>query len=244
MRTSLKPKYDMRFLFSCLFIMSFFSVFSQEETKPKIEPIVKIDSLYREDQFYFSITYNLLTQIPEGLKQNKFSAGLSAGFLRDMPINKKRTVAIATGLGLSYQNYFQNLTISKMPDGGLAYAVSDYNDISSNRYRQYLVDLPIEFRWRNSTYESYRFWRIYGGFKISYVFSNKSVLDNGEEKYVVKNNPNINKVQYGVYLAAGYNTWNVYLNYGLNPLFKDVITTSGQKIDVRTLNAGLIFYIL
>lgn len=234
----------MRFIFSCLFIMSFFSVFSQEETKPKIEPIVKIDSLYREDQFYFSITYNLLTQIPQGLKQNKFSAGLSAGFLRDMPINKKRTVAIATGLGLSYQNYFQNLTISKMPDGGLAYAVSDYNDINSNRYRQYLVDLPIEFRWRNSTYESYRFWRIYGGFKISYVFSNKSVLDNGEEKYVVKNNPNINKVQYGVYLAAGYNTWNVYLNYGLNPLFKDVVTTSGQKIDVRTLNAGLIFYIL
>jgi len=244
LRTSLKPKYDMRFLFSCLFILSFFSVFSQEETKPKIEPIVKIDSLYREDQFYFSITYNLLTQIPEGLKQNKFSAGLSMGFLRDMPINKKRTVAIATGLGLSYQNYFQNLTISKLPDGGLAYAVSDYNDITSNRYRQYLVDLPIEFRWRNSTYESYRFWRIYGGFKISYVFSNKSVLDNGEEKYVVKNNPNINKVQYGVYLAAGYNTWNVYLNYGLNPLFKDVITTSGQKIDVRTLNAGLIFYIL
>lgn len=234
----------MRFIFSCLFILSFFSVFSQEETKPKIEPIVKIDSLYREDQFYFSITYNLLTQIPEGLKQNKFSAGLSIGFLRDMPVNKKRTVAIATGLGLSYQNYFQNLTISKMPDGGLAYAVSDYNDITSNRYRQYLVDLPIEFRWRNSTYESYRFWRIYGGFKVSYVFSNKSVLDNGEETYVVKNNPNINKVQYGVYLAAGYNTWNVYLNYGLNPLFKDVVTTSGQKIDVRTLNAGLIFYIL
>ncbi len=224
--------------------MSFFSVFSQEEVKPKIEPIVKIDSLYREDQFYFSITYNLLTQIPQGLKQNKFSAGLSAGFLRDMPVNEKRTLAIAAGLGLSYQNYFQNLTISKGPDGILAYEVSDYNDIKSNRYRQYLVDLPIEFRWRNSTYESYRFWRIYAGFKISYVFSNKSVLDNGEESYSITNNPNINKIQYGVYLAAGYNTWNVYLNYGLNPLFKNVITTSGQKIDVRTLNAGLIFYIL
>lgn len=244
MKTSLKPKYDMRFLFSCLFLMSFFNVFSQEETKPKLEPIVKIDSLYREDQFYFSITYNLLTQIPKDLKQNKFSAGLSAGFLRDMPINKKRTVAIATGLGLSYQNYFQNLTISQLPDGALAYEVSDYNDIKSNRYRQYLVDLPIEFRWRNSTYESYRFWRIYGGFKVSYVFSNKSVVDTGEEKYTVNNNRDINKIQYGVYLAVGYNTWNVYLNYGLNPLFKNVQTTSGQNIDVRTLNAGLIFYIL
>lgn len=235
----------MRFLFSCLFLVSFFNVFSQEETKPKIAPIVKIDSLYREDQFYFSITYNLLTQIPQGLKQNKFSAGLSAGFLRDMPINKKRTIAIATGLGLSYQNYYQNLTISQTPSGALAYDVSDYNDITSNRYRQYLVDLPIEFRWRNSTYESYKFWRIYGGFKLSYVFSNKSVLDNGEEKYTITNSPDINKFQYGVYLAAGYNTWNVYINYGLNTLFKKgVQTTSGQNIDVRTLNAGLIFYIL
>lgn len=234
----------MRFLFSCLFLISFFSVFAQEDVKPKIEPVVKIDSLYREDQFYFSITYNLLTQIPQGLKQNKFSAGLSAGFLRDMPINKKRTFSIAPGLGLSYQNYFQNLTISQLPDGRLAYNVSDYNDIKSNRYRQYLVDLPIEFRWRNSTYESYRFWRIYAGFKVSYVFSSKSVLDSGEEKYSITNNPNINKIQYGVYLAVGYNTWNVYLNYGLNPLFKNVVTTSEQKIDVRTLNAGLIFYIL
>ncbi|WP_338140825.1 porin family protein [uncultured Flavobacterium sp.] len=245
MKNSLKPKFDMRFLFSCLFLVSFLNGFSQEDTKPKIEPIVKIDSLYREDQFYFSVTYNLLTQIPQGLKQNKFSAGLSSGFLRDMPLNKKRTFAIAAGLGLSYQNYFQNLTISKTPDGSRAYEVSDYNDITSNKYRQYLVDLPIEFRWRNSTYESYKFWRVYAGIKLSYVISNKSVLDNGEATYSVKNNPDINKFQYGVYLATGYNTWNVYINYGLNTLFKkDLKTTSGQNINVQTLNAGLIFYIL
>lgn len=237
----------MRLLFSCLFLVSFFNSFAQEvksEVKPEVKPVVKIDSLYREDQFYFSVTYNLLTQIPQGLKQNKFSVGLSAGFLRDMPINKSRTVAIATGLGLSYQNYNQNLTIAKGPDGELTYEVTDYNDIKSNRYKQYMVDLPIEFRWRNSTYESYRFWRIYGGFKLSYVFSNKSLLDTGEESQKISNNPDINKLQYSVYLAVGYNTWNLYLNYGLNPLFKNVTTVSGQDINVRTLNAGLIFYIL
>jgi hypothetical protein len=232
----------MRLFFSCLFLISFFNVFSQEE-KPEITPMVKIDSLYREDQFYFSVTYNLFSQVPDGLKQDKFSAGISAGFLRDMPVNEKRTVAIAAGLGLSYQNYFQNLTISRNADG-LLYGVNDYNEFVSNRYRQYLVDLPIEFRWRNSTFQSYKFWRIYTGLKFSYVFSNRSVLDDGETTYKINNNPEINKFQYGAYISAGYNTWNVYFYYGLNPLFKDVKTISGEEVKMRTMNLGLIFYIL
>ena len=239
----------MRILFSCLFLVSFFSAFSQEEVKtevkPEIKPVVKIDSLYREDQFYFSVTYNLLVQGPTGLKQDKFSAGLSAGFLRDMPINKKRTYAIATGLGLSYQNYYQNLTISESQDGALIYGVNSYGEFKSNRYKQYLVDLPIEFRWRNSTYESYKFWRVYGGMKFSYVISNKSVLNDGETTYKIKDNPNINKFQYGVYVSAGYNTWNVYAFYGLNPLFdKSVKTVSGESVSMKVMNVGLIFYIL
>lgn len=232
----------MRLFFSCLFFVSFFNVFSQEE-KPEITPIVKIDSLYREDQFYVSVSYNLLSDAPDGLKRDKFSAGISAGFLRDMPINKNRTIAIAAGLGLSYQNYFQNLTISTNAEG-LVYGVNDYNEFVSNRYRQYLVDLPIEFRWRNSTFESHKFWRIYTGLKFSYVFSNKSVLDDGEETYKITNNPDINKFQYGAYISAGYNTWNVYFYYGLNPLFKDVKTILGEDVKMKTMNLGIIFYIL
>lgn len=231
----------MRLFFSCLFLISFFNVFSQEE-KPEIKP-VKIDSLYREDQFYISITYNLLADMPEGLKRDKFSAGISAGILRDMPINKDRTIAIAAGLGLSYQNYFQNLNISKNEDG-LVYAVNDYNEFVSNRFRQYLVDVPIEFRWRNSTYESHKFWRIYTGLKLSYVLSSRSVLDDGENTYKINNNPDLNRFQYGAYISAGYNTWNVYFYYGLNPLFKDVKTVSGEEVKMKTMNLGLIFYIL
>jgi hypothetical protein len=234
----------MRLLFSCFFLVSFLNVFSQQETKPKIEPIVKIDSLYREDQFYTTITYNLFSNIPADLKQNKFSLGISAGFLRDMPINKNRTFAIAAGLGLSYQNFFQNLTISKDGSGTSVYQVNDYNEFVSNRYRQYLVDVPIEFRWRNSTFDSYKFWRVYLGVKLSYAFATKSVLDDGETTYKISNDPNINKFQYGPYLSAGYNTWNLYIYYGLNPLFKSVKTLSGENLDIRTINAGLIFYIL
>lgn len=235
----------MRLLFSCLFLVSFFNAFSQEDVKAEVKPAVKIDSLYREDQFFFSVTYNLFTDIPPQFKQNKFSMGLSGGFLRDMPINKTRTVSIAAGLGLSYQNYYQNLTISKDGAGAVIYNVNSYGEFVSNRYRQYSVDLPIEFRWRNSTYESTKFWRIYAGVKLSYVFSNTSILDDGENTYRINNNDAINKFQYGPYLSTGYNTWNLYLYYGLSPLFKDGTTTlSGEKLTMKTLNAGLIFYIL
>ncbi|MHC0444126.1 porin family protein [Flavobacterium sp. 3-218] len=234
----------MRIIFSCLFLLTFFNSFAQEEVKPEIKPVVKIDSLYREDQFYFSVTYNMFTDIPINFKQNKFSLGLSGGFLRDMPVNKSRTVAIAAGLGLSYQNYFQNLTISEDASGNPIYGVNNYGEFVSNRYRQYSVDLPIEFRWRNSTYESTKFWRIYGGVKLSYVFSSMSLLNDGENTYRINNNKNVNTFQYGPYIAAGYNTWNLYLYYGLNPLFNSTTTLSGEPIKMKTLNAGLIFYIL
>lgn len=233
----------MRIIYSCLILLTSFYSFAQE-VKPEVKPVVKIDSLYREDQFYFSMTYNMFTDVPAKFRQNKFSLGLSGGFLRDMPINKSRTVAIATGLGLSYQNYFQNLTVSKDASGATAYGVNDYGEFVSNRYRQYSVELPIEFRWRNSTFESYKFWRIYGGMKLSYIFSSSSILDDGEQTYRINNNPDINKFQYGPYISAGYNTWNLYIYYGLSPLFKSATTLDGNKINVKTLNAGLIFYIL
>jgi hypothetical protein len=45
---------------------------------------VKIDSLIgRSVLFWF--TYNTLQQKPAGVSQDKFSAGFSVGFLRDMP---------------------------------------------------------------------------------------------------------------------------------------------------------------
>ncbi|WP_319799965.1 porin family protein [Flavobacterium sp. N2038] len=244
MKTSIKPKYDMRILFSCLFLVSFFNAFSQEEVKTEVKPVVKIDSLYREDQFYFTVTYNMFTDLPDNFKQNKFSAGLSGGFLRDMPINKARTYAIAAGIGLSYQNYYQNLTVSRDGSDAIVYSVSNYGEFVSNRYKQYSVDVPIEFRWRTSTFESTKFWRVYLGVKLSYVFSSSSLLDDGEVKYKIKNNTDINKFQYGPYLSAGFNTWNIYVYYGLNPLYKSATTLSGEKINLKTLNAGLIFYIL
>ena len=105
------------------------------------------------------------------------------------------------------------------------------------------ADLPIELRWRASTFESTKFWRIYAGFKLSYLVYDRNVYDATLANIIIRNNTDLNKLGYGVYLASGYNTFNVYVHYGVNSLFK-----SGQvgteKVQLRSLNLGLIFYIL
>ncbi len=227
----------MRKLLSLLLLMVSISVFSQE-----IPNFAAVDSLYREDQFYFSLTYNILREKPVGIDQNKFAPSFSAGFLRDMPINKRRNFAIAAGLGYSINNYNYNLLIDKRSEP-LTYAPNDTINFDKNKLILHYVELPIEFRWRTSRPESHIFWRIYGGFKLSYLVFDRQKFENDDRKYAVSKNADLNKLQIGTYAAIGNNTWNVIAYYGLTPLYKSA-EIKGKPIDLQTLNIGLMFYIL
>jgi hypothetical protein len=203
------------------------------------------DSLYREDQFYCNISYNILQNGPSGLRQNKFSTGLSGGFLRDMPLNKKRTFAIAAGLGYSLSVYNQNMGIIDN-NGVNTYQILDSDDItySKDKLTLHFVDVPIEFRWRNSTIETHKFWRVYVGIKLSYLIYDQYKLISSQGNVHQKNNTDLNDFHYGIYLSTGWNTWNIYAYYGLNPLFKSSAKIDGQAITMNTANFGLMFYIL
>jgi hypothetical protein len=78
---------------------------------------------------------------------------------------------------------------------------------------------------------------------MSYLVNNHYVYKATLADITIKNNKDLNKLGYGIYVASGYNTFNVYVHYGVNSLFK-----SGQvgteKVQLRSLNLGLIFYIL
>ena len=234
-----------------LLIITFFatlSIFAQEiEVKKAVKDEIdfdSIDSLYREDQFYVNITYNALQKRIEGIAQNKLSPGIAFGFLRDMPVNERRTVSIASGLGYTLSIYNQNLGITES-NGTNTYQVLNADiTYTINKSSFHYVDLPIEFRWRNSTPESHIFWRVYSGLKLSYLFYDqyKSVTSSGTVS--LSNNKDLNQFQYGVYLTVGWNTWNFYAYYGLNPLFKSSAKIANQSIMMNTTNFGLMFYIL
>ncbi|WP_160130658.1 porin family protein [Kordia antarctica] len=214
-------------------------VIAQEQVRDTIA-----DENYREDQFYIGITYNILQNRPSGISQNNLSNGIHLGVIRDFPINKKRNKAIGIGLGYSYNSYFHNLKATKT-DIGITYeAIDNDESFKRNKYRTHVVELPIEYRWRTSTASDYKFWRIYGGFKVGYIFSGISKFV-GDTERIRFQNDDLNRLQYGLTLSAGYNTWNFHVYYGLNSMFKNnTMTVSGEQFDMNTIKVGLMFYIL
>jgi hypothetical protein len=200
-----------------------------------------LDPLYREDQFYFGFTYNTLTNTPEDFSQTGFSPGFKIGFIRDFPINTKRTFALGLGLGYAFNVYSENIKI-KESLAGYSYEVVSRNTYQKNRFSHQALEIPFEFRWRTSSPQEYRFWRIYAGFKASYTFASSYVYEENTVSTQLKNF-NLNQWQYGLTLSVGYNNWNGFLYYGLNPIFEDALV--GQEtLEAKSIKIGLMFYFL
>ncbi len=211
--------------------------FAQEQELVKNDSLREIDTKYREDQFYFVINHNIMQDKPRDYSPSSISLGLDIGFLRDFPINKKRTIAIAPGFGYSYENLRHNFGANAQGE----YQILD--NYQTNRLSMHLLEFPIEFRWRNSTAESHKFWRTYIGFKASYLLSaNQKTVT---KDYSIKFNAydDLNKWLFGIYAGAGFNTWNLYMYYGLNTLYKNA-PIKGDTEKMRLFKVGLIFYIL
>src|SRR4030066_1633008 len=164
-----------------------------------------LDLKYLEDQLYLSVSYSILNNKPATISQNGFSGGFSMGFIKDIPLNEQRNIGLAIGAGYAYNVYVQNLKISRNNEITLFELAEEYK---TNRLGINAIEMPIEFRWRTSTPEKYSFWRVYGGAKIGYLVAAKTKFVDPEVQITTKNIPEINKIQYGVILAAGYGNWN------------------------------------
>lgn len=211
----------------------------------RVDAEKELDLLYKEDQFYIGATYNLFSNKPTDLSQSGFSFGLNFGFIKDIPINKRRNKAIGIGLGYSVNSYNNNLLISKDLNDRVVYQIIDdaIGDFTKNKLTQHLIELPIEFRWRTSTPKNYNFWRIYTGFKLGYVLNTTTKFKGNIGNFSINNN-DFSDFQYGLTCSAGYNTWNLYAYYGLNSIFSSNAKIDDVSIDMSTIKIGLMFYIL
>lgn len=234
--------FNMRY-FWLLFLLPIIGI-GQVESEENLQSST-VDSLYREDQFYIGLTYNLLTNTPQGVRSRGLSGGIQGGFLRDMPINERRNIAIAVGLGLAYDQFGQNVFIGEDLEGKTIFKVLDENvDFTQNRFAMAMIELPIEFRWRTSTPTEYRFWRIYAGGRIGYAYWYKATFKQSGNDVNQTDIPEFQPIRLSATLGFGYNTFNFFASYSFNPFFKDAFTVDGKKVDLNAIKFGLMFYML
>ncbi|ARN70170.1 hypothetical protein BST91_00070 [Nonlabens tegetincola] len=231
-----------------IFLVSYIS-FGQDTTVQTQEfekiPESVNDSLYREDQIYVGLTFNLINNEPDEFSQNGFSGGLHLGFIRDMPINKKRNIAIGIGLGYSTNRYNSNLFINTDESGKTTYQIIDDDiDVDRNRLHTNLIEMPIQFRWRTSTPTEYTFWRIYTGVRLGYIFHHKSDFQGDGVTRVLKDIPELEKFRFAATLSIGNGSFNAFVMYNLNPLFNENAQINNDPINLQPIKFGIEFYIL
>ena len=225
--------------------LMFFSIMGFSQQNIPIDSLYKPDPHYLEDQFYFGISYTVLKNLPENMTQNGFSNNIKLGFIRDIPLNERRNLGIGLGLGLSWETYYQNLRVSvDEQTGKVSYVTLQNVSYKSNSFSLNKIDFPFEIRWRGSTPEKYKFWRLYTGVTASYVYKTKSNYVTKNIDITFQDIKIIRKWQYGVNVSAGYGTWNFNFYYGLNNLLKNDVELNGKAIDVKTMSFGFVYFFL
>lgn len=219
-------------LFFLTYLISF-SLFSQSSNDPSKDT-------YREDQLYFGSSYFIQSESISDFKQNGFSGNFQFGFIRDFPLNKNSTRAIGVGVGYERNFFTSNIQPIKENDEiNYIIVVSKFLE-SKNEMSFSSIVIPLEYRWRKSNIDEFKFWRIYSGFKLKKNFPLYSNPSYGSELKIDE----INDWTTSIYLNAGYNTWNISLEYDLDPLIKNKKTVQGESLNISFFRLGLVFYIL
>ncbi|HBK71813.1 MAG TPA: hypothetical protein DDZ39_09200 [Flavobacteriaceae bacterium] len=199
-------------------------------------------SKYLEDQIYIGFSYITMRNLPETVSKNGISNSFVIGFIKDLPLNKQGNFGFGIGLGYGRNTYFQDIKITR-PNGKTLFETIE-GSFKNNRFSTHALEIPFELRWRTSTIDKYKFYRIYAGGKVSYAFVTKSRFKTDDNTIKVKGIDEINKLQYGLTLSVGFGTWNFNVYYGLNDIFSDAKFNNLTPIEMRDFRVGLMFYIL
>ena len=225
----------MKHCIAALFLIISFSSVAQDSLPAKT-------TTYKEDQWYSSLSFLFANESIQDFRFNGISQAFSVGFIRDISLNAESNRALGFGLGYGISNYGSNLTLIEETGSPYEFNLIENTLLSSkNRLISHFFEVPIEYRWRTSTASSYSFWRIYTGYVFRYNFLSKTRPFTGDSTRLSEVNP----FAHALKLSAGYNTWNIYIEYTLSPYFKKGIQTDmGVPLELNSIKVGLIFYVL
>ncbi len=219
-------------LFFYLFIYIFLNISLNAQSDS-----LRIGDTYWEDQLYISLSYDILRDQPKETPDSGFSYSFSLGYIKDIPLNTDGTLAIGFGAGYGFNSFNHGLEIIDTNTIQIA------NNISSNKIYMHNLEFPVQIRWRTSNAIKYSFWRVYGGFKFDYNFSNTFSFTKNNQILEFNNINIFNNFQSGIELSAGYGAFNLYIYYGLSSIYKNAVINNSE-VNSKVVKFGLIFYLL
>ena len=199
-------------------------------------PTIQDGDYYREDQIYFNISSIRINSIENAFRQDGFSYSYAFGYIRDIPLNQRGSIALAVGLGYEFSRYQLKYFIDPLN-------ITLSENVSSASNLTHALQVPFEFRFRTSTATKYRFWRLYTGFTFSYGIADKIKIKTAVDNFAKSNTDIMSKFQYGPHINVGYGFWNFYLYYGINNIFSDEMQAYQPVFDSTRLKLGFQLFV-
>lgn len=193
---------------------------------------------FREDQIFFGIAYPYFSGAPTDVIQNKLSYAFSVGFVRDIPLNTKRTVALGLGLGWDQAMLFNNAKFSVASNTITSVLLAQ--EYKQNHLSVQSLAFPLEIRWRNATEDNHAFWRIYSGISLHVPIQIQGVFVSEDGIREVVSLPSTSTL-FRWNAHFGFNTWNISISHDLQPWASSSI--SKEKFNIKLTKIGLIFYL-
>lgn len=233
MHDQLKYHFGRKAIQYCLATLFSFFYLAAQEPKKKDTPF------YREDQVYFGASFMVLDSNQERFKPRGLSRHFHFGLVRDIPLHSSGKFATGLGLGMGFERYTTNLIPLELGQ----YSLPEFNLQSEQPlyFSSQSLEIPWTLRWRNATFSEYAFWRVYAGLTFQWHYSLKTKY-NGE---LLEMADELQRFGMNIHLSFGYNTWNFYLAYRLQPFLQSE-ARGREAIPIRLtpIKIGLIFYLL
>lgn len=171
------------------------------------------------DRFIFDIYYSGAISSENIATKTAINLGFSTNFMNEFALNKKNTVSIGTGIGLSTTkvNLRSNLLLGH--DNSIVSFPSSTSDYKKNSLNGFNINIPVELRFRTKGWGHYK---IHVGGRIGYQvkLSEKYFFEDSDRNYKTSLKSAAENYSYSVHTRIGIRNYSIYASYNLNPLFK------------------------
>lgn len=143
------------------------------------------------------------------------------------------------GLQLQFNNYKFSQSFTLVPDTNMVSAVSTDLSLKKNKLTDCYLNLPVMFNFTSNPFNLKKSFTLgagaFGGYLIG---SHSKQVSDADGKVKMKDDYNLNPLQYGFTGYIGYGGFKIYGNYSLTNMFKDDVMPALTPLSVGLVLLG------